>query len=162
MAPRFSRRRRDEPEDHDASGSDADNASLDSDEHAWWAQREIDAVWTPRDDPTQEPLREAERERDVLAEHFGDDWRTSFGFDSPAPPALEAEVEPLDRNDPYAVLEIDPTAEWKDIVNARRRLARRHHPDRVSGKSDDEIRASEDRIRAINAAYAELKVRRDK
>ena len=76
MAPRIPRRRRDEPQEGDASRADVDDARLDDDEHAWWAQREIDEVWTPR----EEPAPEAEPERDVLAEHFGEDWRTSFGF----------------------------------------------------------------------------------
>ena len=155
MAPRFPRRRRDQPEE---APSDEDETRLDDDSHAWWAQREIDDVWTPR----EEPAPDAAPERDVLAEHFGEDWRTSFGFDATAAPPPADEIEAVDTSDPYAVLEIEPTVSWEEIVDAHRHMARHHHPDRLVGRSDAEIRAGEDRIRAINAAYAELKVRRGK
>ena len=162
MAPRFPRRRRDHPDDGDAPSSDGDEARLDDDEHAWWAKRDISEVWTPREEP--EPATEPAR--DVLAEHFGEGWRTSFGFDTtaaPPPPPDPAELlGPVDTADPYAVLEIDATATWEEIVEAHRREARHHHPDRLVGRSDAEISAGEDRIRAINAAYAELRIRRGK
>jgi DnaJ like chaperone protein len=69
-------------------------------------------------------------------------------------------VKPIDTSDPYAVLEVDPTATWDDIVDAHRSMARRHHPDRLVDGTDAERTAGEARIRAVNAAYAELKVRR--
>jgi DnaJ like chaperone protein len=69
-------------------------------------------------------------------------------------------MEPVDPSDPYAVLEIEATATWAEIVEAHRRMARRHHPDRLVGRSAVEIAAGEDRIRVINAAYADLRVRR--
>ena len=145
MTPRFPRRRRDQPDEGDVPGDD-EHPSLDDDEHAWWAQREIDEIWTPRGEPDPDGTPE----RDVLAEHFGDDWRTSFGFDPPAAPPPVGETGPVATTDPYAVLEIDATVSWED------------HPDRLVGRSEAEISAGEDRIRAINAAYAELKVRRGK
>ncbi|MET0728406.1 MAG: J domain-containing protein [Acidimicrobiales bacterium] len=157
MAARYTRRRdADEPRPDDAADEDAD---LDDDAHAWWAQREVGDVWRPR-----EPANAEEPERDVLAEHFGDDWRTSFGFDrgdgpSPEEPVAVRAPSPVPA-DPYAVLEVESSSTWEEIVAAHRRLARRHHPDRLVGRSDVEIAAGEDRIRDINAAYAELRVRR--
>ena len=150
MAPRFSRRRRDHDAEGDGPPSDEEVTRLDDDEHAWWAQRDIAQAWTPRGAPSSE----AEPERDVLADHLGEDWRTAFGFETTGPPST---TEP---GDPYAVLEIDPSATWEEIVEAHRRMARHHHPDRLVGRAAAEIVAGEDRIRAINAAYAELKVRR--
>ena len=148
---------------------DPDDADLEAEEHAWWAQRDLQDVWAPRpSDPTSEHDEPAvpEPERDVLAEHFGDDWRTSFGFE-PAPhsPAPEPEPpappeEPVDTSDPYAVLEVEPTATWEEIVRAHRAVARRHHPDSLAGRPDHEVAAAEERIRAINIAYQELRVRR--
>lgn len=178
MAPRFPRRRSDadEPPEPD----DEAEVCLDDDEHAWWAQRDLAATWRPREAPTEAPRPE----RDVLADHFGADWRSSFGFDAPPasgdtgeaagaplfdPDALfrsdepaEGDVppEPPDTSDPYATLGIEATASWEEIVAAHRSLARRHHPDRLVGRSAAEVSAGEDRIRAINAAYAELRVRR--
>lgn len=161
MAPRFPRRRREQPDDGDASRSDADEARLDDDEHAWWAKRDISEVWTPREEPAPAP----EPVRDILAEHFGEDWRASFGFDvtaAPPPPDPAELLGPPEMADPYDVLQIDATATWDEIVEAHRREARHHHPDRLVGRSDAEISAGEDRIRAINAAYAELRIRRGK
>ncbi|HEX4866684.1 MAG TPA: J domain-containing protein [Acidimicrobiales bacterium] len=161
MAPRFPRRR---GSADDPAGDDGDTVDLDDADHAWWAQRRVEEVWRPRPGP---PARDADRPRDVLAEHFGADWRTSFGFDPPPTTAASdgepgpVEVEPpLDPSDAYAVLGVDAVATWEEIVEAHRRMARRHHPDRLVGRPAAEVAAGEDRIRAINAAYAELKVRR--
>lgn len=155
MAPRLPGRRRDRPEEP----SEPEPVRLDDDDHAWWAQRDISEAWTPRG-PTPVP-EEPEPKRDVLAEHFGADWRTSFGYYADAPPDPPAEpIDTVDASDPYAVLGVDATASWEDIVEAHRTMARRHHPDRLVGRSAAESAASEDRIRAINGAYAELRVRR--
>ncbi len=163
MTPRFRARRRDRsappPAEPDASDEPVD---LDDDEHAWWAQRDVATAWTPPAPPPAED--DHEPERDVLAEHFGSDWRTSFGYpaDAPPPPPPVEDATALDTTDPYAVLEVDPSATWDAIVEAHRTMARRHHPDRLVGRSEAEVAAGESRIRTINAAYAELKVRRGK
>ncbi len=173
MAPRPSRRRRDADESSKRSDAE-DDVDLGAAEHAWWAQRDIDEPWAPharRDPPPQD-----EPERDVLAEHFGADWRTSFGFDDPAPePAAPAEPPeasrstadsepeppmPDDTSDPYAVLGVAASAPWEDIVAAHRSRARRYHPDRAASRGPDDAEAAEEIIRVINAAYKELKVRR--
>jgi len=162
MAPRFRRRKGGD------DGDDPEDTVRLDEEHAWWAQRPVEEVWRPRED---EPAAEAP-ERDILAEHFGTDWRTSFGFDAPPGAAAGPDVaeplateelpaeEPFDPADPYSVLGIDADASWEDIVDAHRRMARRHHPDRLVGRPPAEVAAGEDRIRGINAAYAELKIRR--
>jgi DnaJ-domain-containing protein 1 len=159
MAPRFPRRHRD---DDDAEDPD-DTVALDDDAHAWWAQRPVEDLWRPRADraPVEEP------ERDVLAEHFGADWRTSFGFDPPPvmpdaadPEGAQADEELPDEGDAYAVLGVEATATWEEIVAAHRALARRHHPDRVASLGPEAVTAAEERIVRINAAYAELRIRR--
>jgi DnaJ-domain-containing protein 1 len=174
MAPRFSRRRDPADEPADEEGADDGDADLGADEHAWWAQRDIEDAWTPHARP--DPEEEAPP-RDVLADHFGADWRTSFGFDDPsgpvpsdpvpnppepglADPEAEAPVPVIDTSDPYAVLEVDPAASWEQIVTAHRNQARRHHPDGLFGRSEEEVAAAEDRIRSINVAYQELRIRR--
>jgi hypothetical protein len=127
---------------------------LDTAENAWWAQSEVDRVWTPR----ARTAPAAEPKRDILAEHFGDDWRTNFGFD-PGVDAGHAEDDGGDP-DPYVVLQVDPTATWDEIVAAHRHQARVHHPDRLFGQSEEEKAEGEEHIRMINAAYQELRVRR--
>ena len=132
----------------------------DDDDHSWWTQGEVTEAWTPKRRKVAEP----ERQRDILAEHFGDDWRTSFGFTPPTEEELtaerEAEQRAIDDQDPYKVLEIESTATWDEIVAAHRHQARVHHPDRLFGQSDEEKAEGEDRIRVINAAYQELRIRR--
>lgn len=58
-----------------------------------------------------------------------------------------------DSDDPYLVLGVRRSAPWEQIVVAHKRLARAWHPD--AGGDDD-------RIRRLNAAYAELRIRRGK
>ncbi len=167
MAPRFTRRKDDAKAREDAKADGTDGADLAADEHAWWAQRDVQAAWAPHAAPET-----GEAERDVLAEHFGPDWRDSFELphsdgppreDDLAPPEpFELLGEPLDTSDPYKVLEVAPTATWEEIVAAHRRMARRHHPDRYADRPRVDVEAAEERIRAINVAYAELRVRRGK
>jgi DnaJ-domain-containing protein 1 len=178
MARPWSRKGRDDGADGRAatSGGDDEHVALDGEEHAWWAQRDVSEVWVPRGEPAAEQVDSRGGERDILADHLGEDWRAAFGFTTadgtpvteapeaaPAvPPGTEAPPapEPIDTSDPYAVLDVPSTATWEEIVDAHRRAARRHHPDRLVGRPDHEIAAAEDRIRHINAAYRELKVRR--
>jgi hypothetical protein len=144
-----------------ASTPAGDDANLADEEHAWWAQREVEELWTPRARPPATAPPEAER--DILADHFGEDWRTSFGFttapdaaaDEPGGPTL-----PDPDGDPYEVLEVDPTASWDEIVAAHRHQARTHHPDLLVGRSPEQVALGEERIRLINGAYQELRVRR--
>ena len=134
---------------------------LDDEDHAWWAQSEVDRAWTPSERRRPEPEGE---ERDILAEHFGDDWRTNF---LPTPPTEEEleeerrrEQQRIDDQDPYKVLEVSEDATWDEIVAAHRSQARAHHPDQLVGLSPEEQERGEDRIRVINQAYAELRIRR--
>lgn len=170
MVPRPHNRRR----EGDEAGADADEDTVDlgAAEHAWWAQRPTEQAWTPRPMPPPEDTPP----RDILAEHFGEDWRTSFGFDPP-PAALssgpspepepEAEAAPppppgavRSGSDPYLVLGVPEAASWDEIVTAHRALARAHHPDVVAQRPAVERAAAEDRIRELNIAYQALRVRR--
>lgn len=144
--------------------AEPDNVALGGDDHAWWAQRDVAAVVEPKHRRSAEQQAEAES-RDILAEHFGPDWRTSFGF-TPLADEQRAEAEQreatLDETDPYRVLGVEPTASWDEIVAAHRDQARVHHPDRLFGQSEEEKAEGDDKIRAVNAAFQELRVRRDK
>jgi hypothetical protein len=167
MARPWSRKRRGATPEPDADGAVAsDAADLDDADHAWWAQTDVERVWTPKERPPVAAPEEEVKERDILAEHFGEDWRTSFGFTPPTEEELAQEEareqQALEDRDPYQVLEVEPTATWEEIVAAHRHQARVHHPDRLFGQSDAEKERSEDRIRVINAAYQELRVRRGK
>lgn len=153
MARLWSRKRR-APSEPAPTEDPVETVRLDTDEHAWWVQEEVNEVWRPK--TSQEA--EAEPERDILAEHFGDDWRTNFGFtpttEEPAGDGATGEL------DPYEVLDVEPTATWDEIIAAHRHQARVHHPDLLFGQSAEEKAAAEERIRIINAAYKELRIRR--
>jgi len=147
MAP-WSRKRKGSPEA--APREPAESVRLDGDDHAWWAREEVTTAWEPR-----APKAPPAPERDILAEHFGADWRTSFGF-TPSDAADDESTDP----DPYDVLEVAPTATWDEIVAAHRHQVRLNHPDQLFGQSEGEKADGEERIRMINAAYKELRVRR--
>jgi DnaJ-domain-containing protein 1 len=158
----FRSRRRRRPS-ADSAGS-TEGVHLDDASNVWWSQGEVTKAWRPKRRRASDDAAAGEEPRDILAEHFGDDWRTSFGFTPPTDEELAAEAareqQALDDQDPYKVLQVEPTATWEEIVAAHRHQARAHHPDRLFGQSEEEQREGEDRIRVINAAYQELRVRR--
>lgn len=181
MAPRFPWRRKADDESDDDPDETVD---LDDAAHMWWTTREPEELWRPKD--RQGPTGPAP-ERDVLAEHLGADWREQFGFDRPDDPPPDypdpqidgpepssdsrpagsgsstdspAAGSPVEPANPYDVLGLPASASWDEIVEAHRRLARQHHPDRVGDGTDEERATSERLIRDINAAYAELRIRR--
>jgi curved DNA-binding protein CbpA len=58
------------------------------------------------------------------------------------------------------VLRLPPTATWEEIVANYRRLARWWHPDGLGAAAEWGRAACEDKIRQLNAAYSELRIRR--
>jgi hypothetical protein len=86
---------------------------------------------------------------ELVDPHDGDDDAVDAVSDRlPPPPEVD---------DPYEVLGIGRSASWERITAAHRRLARRWHPD---GADESEREQREELIRRLNAAYAELRVRR--
>lgn len=112
MARPWSRKRnREAAEPATAPAQSPEDVRLDGDDHAWWAQTDVNQAWTPR---ARQPDGAAE-EREILAEHFGDDWRTSFGVTPPSEEELTAEAD----------------GEQPALDDA-------HHPDRRFGRSEEE------------------------
>lgn len=62
--------------------------------------------------------------------------------------------------DPYSVLRLPHSATWDEIVASYHRLARWWHPDGLSAAAHGERAACEAKIRQLNTAYGELRVRR--
>jgi DnaJ like chaperone protein len=52
---------------------------------------------------------------------------------------------------------VSPDASSKEISAAYRRLARKHHPDKVANLEPEVRIFSEQRMKEINAAYAQLR-----
>jgi hypothetical protein len=130
-------RRRNEPEEF---------VDLRAPEHAWWAARPTDPFAPPEPEPEPEPPAAEEVAPETLAEDF---------------PDLEIPVElGAVGIDPYLVLRLPPTATWEEIVSNYRRLARWWHPDGLGAAAEWGRAACEDKIRQLNAAYSELRIRR--
>lgn len=76
-------------------------------------------------------------------------------------PEVEADVGRFAGTpDPYEVLRVARHASWDEILAAYRRQVRWWHPDGLRGASPAEREACEERIRVLNGAYYELRVRR--
>jgi DnaJ-domain-containing protein 1 len=74
------------------------------------------------------------------------------GASPPATPAID---------DPYKVLEVEPTASDDAIEAAYRRLIAQYHPDKVDGAAPEIRELAAKRAGAINAAYDAIqKIRR--
>lgn len=57
----------------------------------------------------------------------------------------------------YKVLEIDKNATDDEVKKAYRRLAAKHHPDKVSNLGSDVQKAAEERFKSISEAYEKIK-----
>ena len=60
----------------------------------------------------------------------------------------------------YKVLEIETTASNEEIKKAYRAMAIKHHPDKVQYLGEDYQHAAQEKIKAINAAYEQIKKER--
>ena len=56
----------------------------------------------------------------------------------------------------YKVLEIEPSATNEEVKAAYRKLAMKHHPDRVASLGDDIHKAAEEKFRQINEAKDQI------
>ena len=59
-------------------------------------------------------------------------------------------------DDAYKVLEVDPSATDAEVRAAYRRLALKHHPDKVAALGEDIRKAAEEKFQQINAAKEEM------
>lgn len=63
--------------------------------------------------------------------------------------------------DAYKVLEIDSSATDDEVKRAYKRMAMKHHPDRVATLGPDVRRAAEEKFKSIAAAYETIKRERN-
>ena len=68
----------------------------------------------------------------------------------------ETRSKPGDKS-PYDVLNIKPNATEEEIITAYRRMAQMYHPDKVAGLAPEFKELAEERMKAINAAYEQLR-----
>src|SRR5215211_5097040 len=81
--------------------------------------------------------------------------------DAPPPKAEPDEPQPVELGPTrgHQVLGVPLGASRQEISQAYRKLAFMHHPDRVAGMGPEAREYSEERMKEINAAYAELRRR---
>jgi hypothetical protein len=89
--------------------------------------------------PVPAPVPEPEPEVIDLTEHS---WARQL---------LALDVADPEAADPYAVFGLPRTASWDEILLTRKRLARAWHPDAGGDEAS---------LRSLNAAFAELRIRR--
>ena len=120
-------------------------------EYAWWAARdELETGRVPRGHTPRAHASE---------QHTQSAFESYFSAESLFESSGQS-VSVLDETDPYVVLGLPPSATWKDITGAHRRLAKQYHPDRLVDADPIEREASDRRIRDLNVAYMELRRRK--
>ena len=65
-----------------------------------------------------------------------------------------------DINSAYKVLEIDPSASDDEVKKSYKKMAIKHHPDKVESLGDDVKKAAEEKFKSIVAAYETIKKER--
>ena len=144
---------------HQANRLDDDLVDLGAPEHLWWSETQeyvaiVDApehLWWAGPSETLPPLRTTRSfDAEPLAEML----------DGPA--ANGAATGPPASTGPYAVLRVPNDAPWDDIVTAYRRQVRWWHPDGLGDAPAAEREACDARLRDLNQAFTELKIRRSR
>jgi DnaJ-domain-containing protein 1 len=145
-----------------AKEKESPSVDLGGDEHAWWAQHDVETAYvkpTKRRTTTEQPTK-----RDTFSEYFSTEslFTTDAPREKPSSEANDDDLGPFSADDPYVILGIPASASWDDITIAHRRLAKLHHPDRLLNATSADRTRSEQRMRDINIAYSELRRRRGK
>ena len=65
-----------------------------------------------------------------------------------------------DVNSAYKILEIDPSASDDEVKKAYKKMAIKHHPDKVESLGEDVKKAAEEKFKSIVAAYEAIKKER--
>mgnify|MGYP001267049651 CR=1 FL=1 len=64
-------------------------------------------------------------------------------------------------NSSYKILEIDASATDSDVKKAYRKMAVKYHPDKVAHLGKEIQKTAEDKFKAVNDAYNEIKRQRN-
>lgn len=62
-----------------------------------------------------------------------------------------------DTTSAYKILEVDPSASDEEVKKAYRKMATKYHPDKVSHLGDDLKHLAEEKFKAVNDAYQNIK-----
>jgi DnaJ-class molecular chaperone with C-terminal Zn finger domain len=61
----------------------------------------------------------------------------------------------------YTILEIDKTASVTDIKKAYRKMVKKYHPDKLRNLGDAHLKGAQEKFRAVQNAYEQLKAERN-
>ena len=128
-------------------------------EHLWWSETQdyvaiVDApehLWWAGPTELMPPLRST---RSFDAEPLADMLDEPVGNGTPQ--------RAVTSTGPYAVLRVPNDAAWDEIVAAYRRQVRWWHPDGLGDAPAAERDACDARLRDLNQAFTELKIRRSR
>jgi DnaJ-class molecular chaperone len=142
-----------------APDADDDLVDLAAPEHLWWSETQdyvaiVDApehLWWAGPSETLPPLQTT-RSFDAVP--------LTGVLDPPSPDGNGA-AAPASTG-PYAVLRVPNDATWDEIVAAYRRQVRWWHPDGLGDAPAVERDACDARLRDLNQAFTELKIRRSR
>ena len=145
---------------HQANRLDDEAIDLDAPEHRWWSETQeyvaiVDApehLWWASPTELLPPLPRSTRSFD--AEPLAEMREPARGNGAPD--------EPTASTGPYAVLRVPNDAPWDEIVDAYRRQVRWWHPDGLGEAPAAEREACDTRLRDLNQAFTELKIRRSR
>jgi DnaJ-domain-containing protein 1 len=92
---------------------------------------------------------------------FAETYHIRTPRDTPPPKAEPDEPQPVEVGPTRAhqLLGVPLGASRQEVSQAYKKLAFIHHPDRVAGMGSEPRQYSEERMKEINAAYAELRRR---
>ena len=92
---------------------------------------------------------------------FAETYHIRIPGDTPPPKAEPDKPQPVELGPTrsHQVLGVPLGASRQEVSQAYKKLAFIHHPDRVAGMGPGAMEYSEERMKEINAAYAELRRR---
>jgi DnaJ like chaperone protein len=61
----------------------------------------------------------------------------------------------------YLILEIDPSVANEEVKTAYRKMAKKYHPDKVTHLGEELRDLAEEKFKAVNKAYKDIKLERD-
>ncbi len=93
--------------------------------------------------------------RTEITEQPSTGYQQYFTYESLFEP--DTDPEPAESSHHYAVLGLEPDADWGEVIAAHRRLVKANHPDHLVDATSDVRNAAEERLRVINVAYGEVR-----
>jgi DnaJ-domain-containing protein 1 len=129
---------------------DADVIDLTDGAHAWWAERDDLVTAAPSFKRAAAPPPPPPPSASTWSPEGLFRWASGRPHD------------PLNEIEPHAILGLEVGAPWEDVERARRDMAKAHHPDLAATAGPVEIDLRQRRMRAVNIAYEDIKLWRQR